>query len=181
MKVGLSALVLLSFLCTVAAVGCVPALRSAKPASPPDRVADTKAAPAPGAPAKQADLQKKELDRLLAVPPPPDKRIAGLGDRKPLIKPSDFSGQDEIRQAALSFVQGQKNVKHAKTCFSKASGGWFLLTYVPGGKNTIEQEYAWNKDTKEWELSGSRRALPTKDLDTYLKSELPDEKCFTLK
>jgi len=181
MKAAWSVLVILSFLCTVAVMGCVPGLRSAKPGSPSERVADTKAAPPRAGSEKTADPSKKELDRLLAAPPPPDKVAASAGDRRLLIKPSDLGSLDEVRQAALTFAQGLKNVKHVKTCYSKASGGWFLALYVPGVKNTIEQEYSWNKDTKEWELSGTRRALPTKDLDIYLKSELPDEKCFLLK
>ena len=177
MKPALIALVLLSFLSTFGTVGCVPGLRSTKPTSPPEAVADAKGAPA--ASTKGQDVPKKELERLLATPPPPDKLVRG--DTKPLIKPSDLSGQDEVRQAALNFAQGLKNVKHVRVCYSKAYGGWFLLAYVPGGKKTIQQEYTWNKNTKEWEIYGPQRAFPTKDLDSYLKSELPDEKCILLK
>jgi len=183
MKPVLIALVLISYFSMFGVVGCVPGLRSAKPTSPPDRVADTKSAPAQGVPSKQSDIPKGELDRLLAAPPPPDKLVSG--DRMPPIKPSDLSGQDEVRHSALVFLQGLKNVQHAQVCYSKATGGWLLLTYVPGSKKkvqqTIQQEYSWNNSTKEWEISGSQRAFPTKDLDSYLKTELPDEKCIQLK
>jgi hypothetical protein len=177
MKPVLIALVLLSFLSALGTVGCVPGLRSTKSNSPPEAVADAKEVPA--ASTKGQGVPKKELDRLLATPPPPDKLVPG--HKRPLIKLSDLSGQEEVRKAALRFAQGLKNVKHVRVCYSKAYGGWFLLTYVPGGKKTVQQEYSWNKDTKEWELSGSQRAFPTKDLDSYLKSELPDEKCILLK
>jgi hypothetical protein len=177
MKPALIALVLLSFLSTFGTMGCVSGLRSTKSTPPPGAVADAKGAPA--ASPKGQDVRKKELERLLAVPPPPDKLTAS--NKGLLIKPSDLSGQDEVRRAALNFTQGLKNVKHVRVCYSKAYGGWFLLTYVPGGKKTVQQEYSWNKNTKEWELSGSQRAFPTKDLDSYLKTELPDEKCILLK
>lgn len=79
------------------------------------------------------------------------------------------------------FAQGQKDVKHVKTCYSKAYGGWHLLLYVQKGKKLNEDEYFWNGETKEWELSGRRKDLASQKMDILLKAELPDEKCFVLK
>jgi len=181
MKAVLSALVLLSFFCTVSIVGCVPWLRSSKTSSPTEPAANAKVAPDRAGSTKSSEPSKSELDRLLAPPPPPDKLAAGQGERRTLIKPSDFAGRDEVSQAALMLAQGLKDVKHVKTCYSKSSGGWFLLLYVPKGNKIVEQEYFWNKDTKEWELYGHRKDLPAKEMNSYLKAELPDEKCFVLK
>jgi hypothetical protein len=181
MKAGLSVLALLSFLCTALVVGCIPGLKSTKPDSTPANAAAAKGAPGPSASAKTPAVPNKELDSLLATPPPPDRAPAGLGNKRSVIQPSDLQDKDEVSRAALVLAQGIKDVKHVKSCYSKASGGWFLLLYVQRGKKTSEQEYSWNKETKEWEIYAHRKDLPTEQLDIYLKSELPDEKCFLLR
>lgn len=181
MKAVLSALVLLSFLCTVLVMGCIPGLRSTKLGSPSETSADAKSSPGPSASAKTPAVPNKELDSLLATPLPPDRAATGPGNKRPLIRPSDLSDKDEVSRAALVLAQGIKEVKHIKSCYSKASGGWFLLLYVQRGKKISEQEYSWNKETREWEIYAHRKDLPAQQLDIYLKSELPDEKCFLLR
>jgi len=99
----------------------------------------------------------------------------------PSVQAADLVNKDEVSAAALAFAQGVPNAKHVKICYSKAAGGWSLFLYVEKGKKILEQEYAWNKQNREWEFFAARKNLPPKKIDIVLKGELPDEKCFVLK
>lgn len=103
------------------------------------------------------------------------------GGRMPAVQSSELGNKDEVSAAALAFAQGVPNAKHVKTCYSKVAGGWSLFLYVEKGKKFIEQEYAWNKQSREWEFYAARKNLPANKIDIYLKGELPDEKCFVLR
>jgi hypothetical protein len=158
-------------------VGCVPGLRSAKqpatPNQPADRAQDGKAQAAGKAPLGG--------ENLFASAPPPNSAANLSGSRGPTVQASDLTDKDEVSAAALLFGQGVPNAKHVKICYSKAVGGWSLFLYVLKGKKLTEEEYAWNKQSREWEFYAARKNLPHNKMDIYLKGELPDEKCFVLR
>jgi len=141
-----------SVIAVILMVGCVPGLRSTK--SPPTANQPADRAKANSASALEKPSEKPSLDKenLLAPPPPPGTASSLTGARMPTVKSSDLVDKEEVGAAALLFAQGVPNAKHVKTCYSKVAGGWSLFIYVEKGKKFIEQEYARNKENREWEF-----------------------------
>jgi hypothetical protein len=160
-------------------LGCVPGLKSVKPAG------DTDQAPASsgveeGAPAAPEQAKKGEGDKAPSAhapykpPPPPDEAQAALGA-------IDLRLKDEVNEAALKFAKNVSGVEHVKTCYSKLYGGWYLFLYVKKGKKISLQQYSWNEKTNEWEIIYQLKELAPDRLEYHLKGEVDDEKCFILK
>jgi hypothetical protein len=181
MASSLRSLATVSLIALVVMVGCVPGLRTAKQPATPNQPAADRAQGGKSPAVQAADKPPFDKENLLASAPPPDKLPAMSGARGPTVQPSDLSNKDEITAAALLFGQGVPNAKHVKICYSKAVGGWSLFLYVLKGKKLTEEEYAWNKESREWEFYAAQKNLPANKMDIYLKGELPDEKCFVLR
>lgn len=170
--------VIVALLAVILMGGCVSGLRTAKPTpnQQANQAQDGKAPAVPG-----ADKPGFNKENLFASAPPPDKVTGLSGSRGSTVQPSDLVDKDEVSAAALLFGQGVPNAKHVKICYSKAVGGWSLFLYVLKGKKLTEEEYAWNKQSREWEFYAARKNLPANKMEIYLKGELPDEKCFVLR
>lgn len=160
-------------------LGCVPGIRSVKPAE------DTDQAPASsgveeGAPTAPEQARRAEGDRGPAArppyepPPPPDDTQATLGA-------IDLRLKDVVNEAALKFAKNVSGVQHVKTCYSKLYGGWYLFLYLKKGKKISLQQYSWNEKTNEWEIIYQLKELSPDRLEYHLKGEVDDEKCFVLK
>jgi hypothetical protein len=166
-------------LAAVFILGCVPGIRSVKPAG------DTDQAPASsgveeGLPTAPEQAKKGERERDPSAPPPykppppPDEAQATLGA-------IDLRLKDEVNEAALKFAKNVSGVEHVKTCYSKLYGGWYLFLYLKKGKKISLQQYSWNEKTKEWEIIYQLKELSPDRLEYHLKGEVDDEKCFVLK
>jgi len=162
-------------------VGCVPGLQTAKTNTGPNPPADQGKAGQASAPGQPPGKPPFDKENLLATAPPPDSLGSAARTRMPEVQAADLVNKEEVSAAALAFAQGVPNAKHVKICYSKVAGGWSLFLYVEKGKKIIEQEYAWNRQNREWEFYAARKNLPANKMDIYLKGELPDEKCFVLK
>lgn len=174
---------LTGIIATIAAsliLGCVPGLKSIKPFAGEDRataVGDrgkTKTTESQTGRGTGKDT-KPGLPPLDYTPPPPPD------DEKLSEKPIDLHEQDEVNSAAREFAKNVSGVKHIKTCYSKLYGGWYLFLYVKKGKKISLHQYSWNEETKEWEISYHLKEVAAKELETHLKGEVHDEKCFVLK
>jgi hypothetical protein len=159
--------------------GCVPGLRSVKPAGETDQ------APATGGVEEQAPAAPEQAKSGVSEgapsrpapykpPPPPEEAQSTLGA-------IDLRLKDEVNEAALKFAKNVPGVDHVKTCYSKLYGGWYLFLYRKKGKKISLQQYSWNDKTKEWEIIYQLKELPADRLEYHLKGEVDDEKCFVLK
>ncbi|MGC8659115.1 MAG: hypothetical protein ACP5U1_08575 [Desulfomonilaceae bacterium] len=164
-------------------IGCVSALKSAKPQPEPaakDQAKSAAGQPRPAETAKQP--MDEELKKLLAPPPPPQYSPPPPTDAaaaaKSVVDPVE---KEQVSRSALSFASHMKNVKHVKVCYSKLYGGWYLMLYLARGKKTSLDQYSWNKKSQEWEIVFHLKEIPQKQVEYHLKGEVGDEKCFVLK
>ena len=162
------------------ATGCVPWLRSAKPA-PGTNQAAAKNAGQPGlVPVHGGQVTDKELDQRLPPPPPFYKPPES---RDQTTEAESFVGSTmklEVEEAARRFAKEIPNVKHIKICFSKMYGGWYLLLYAREGKKTFEHHYSWDAENKEWKVALTPKEVPPVQLEHRLKGEVADERCYLL-
>jgi hypothetical protein len=165
----------------VAVWGCVSGLQSAKPADMADSTKEAKAPAQGDRPSPGAKPLPGDKDSLLAAPPTPDKALSSPSNVKPELVGSALKDKDEVTEAALLLAQNVPKVKHIKTCYARASGTWFLYLYVEKGKKLAEETYSWNGELHEWETHGHRKDVQIKQIEFYLRAELPDEKCFLIK
>lgn len=176
-------LICLSCAAVLTLIGCVSALKSAKPQQ------DTTAKEADKTSTEQAKVDQaikkptdEEVKKLLAPPPPPQYTQPPGGDLKGAAESAvDPVEKEEVSQAALEFAGHMKNVIHVKICFSKLYGGWYLMLYLQKGKKTALDQYSWNRKAREWEIVYHLKEIPKKQVDFHLKGEVGDEKCFVLK
>jgi hypothetical protein len=181
MKAALSFLAATLILAALLLPGCVPGLQSAKPA--------TQGEPplAPQGQSEQAEPPKAPMASdqgadPAAPPPPPAYLPPPPPDREKISEAAvDLRMKDEVNEAAMRFIKEMPNVKHAKTCYSKLYGPWYLIVYRQEKKKISVQQYSWNDKSKEWEVTGPPFEVPAKQLDYQLKGEVADEKCFRLK
>ncbi len=150
--------------------GCVPGLKSSKN---PSSGQDLKAQSVPG--------QDNSVSPQNPVQPLAEGKVQNPGTATIKEDPSNSPLKDEISRSALEFAKNIPNVKHVKTCYSNMYGGWNLFVYVQRGKKISFDQYVWNKEFEQWELSYRKRDLPIKGLEFHLKGEVGDEKCFILK
>ncbi|MBM4328312.1 MAG: hypothetical protein FJ118_14255 [Deltaproteobacteria bacterium] len=131
--------------------------------------------PAPVPAPEDKEKRAKETPSPPYAPPlPPDQeKMAKEG--------LDLRDKDEINESALQFAKNVPGVQHAKTCYSKLYGGWYLLLYVKKGQNISLQQYSWHEKSKEWEIIHQVKNLPKEDVERHLKIEVPSERCFRLK
>ena len=164
------------------AVACVPGLRSAKSVPAPGQAATKNQAQSGLVPVQGSQLTDKELDQRLPPPPPFYKPPRSQDGTAPADESFVESGMKlEIDEAALRFAKEIPNVQHVKTCFSKLYGGRYLLLYVKQGKKTLEHQYSWDAENKQWKVSLAPKEVPPNLLEFHLKGEVADEKCFLLK
>jgi len=169
----------LAFSAMILIVGCTAGMKSLVSPSAsdlPSKVAPPPGREGPGA-SRPAPEGRSGPRPEYAPPEPPDQT------RQP--PTVNLSEKDEVVQAGLKFAEKSvAGVKHAKTCYSRLTGMWYLFLYVPKGKRVMVQQWAWNTRTKEWEHihTGSKgNEIEADKHDYHLKSELPDEKCFPVK
>ncbi|MEJ2715691.1 MAG: hypothetical protein P8182_00890 [Deltaproteobacteria bacterium] len=161
-------------------LGCVPGIKSVKPAGETNQTPAVSGGVEEGAPAAPEQATKGEEEKAPSAtvpykpPPPPSEAQTGLGA-------IDLRLKDEVNEAALKFAKNVSGVIHVKTCYSKLYGGWYLFLYLKKGKKISLQQYSWNDKTKEWEIIYQLKELPPERLEYHLKGEVDDEKCFILK
>jgi hypothetical protein len=154
---------------------CIPGIRSAKPPgesvqSPPPAAPGTVAAPPP--PEKGKEEKSAPSKPEYKPPPPPEKSS---------LSPIELREKEAVNEAALKFAKNLQGVEHIKTCYSKLYGGWYVFYYLKKGKSISVHEYSWNPKTEEWELIWHLKDLPPERLESHVKGEVDDEKCFVLK
>ncbi|MEW6140720.1 MAG: hypothetical protein AB1733_21060 [Thermodesulfobacteriota bacterium] len=164
------------------AVGCAPALKSAKLDAPSDQGPAEQSAPATGTEPSQPLPPVSQIEK----PRPPlatgPSQQPGLGKPAPPATPGESLEREEVNKAALEFAKGIPEVLHIKTCFSKMFGGWYLDLFIKKTKKTAAiQNYAWNPTTREWEVSVKAKEIPLNEVENYLKGQVGDEKCSILK
>lgn len=132
-------------------------------------------APEPVPAPDEKDKRAKEVPPPPYAPPvPPDQEKAGK-------EWADLRNKDEINDSALQFAKNSvPGFLHAKTCYSKLYGGWYLLLYVKKGQNISLQQYSWHEKSREWEPMYQQK-LPKEDMERHLKIDVAGERCFRLK
>ncbi|MEW6350039.1 MAG: hypothetical protein AB1646_13315 [Thermodesulfobacteriota bacterium] len=156
-------------------LGCAPAIKSAKPDAPetaaPERRADAppkKTVPQPSTPGS-GELVKPTYDPPPA--PPQDKEQ----DNPPIF------GQEEVRDSAKLFMENLPHMIHAKICYSRYAGGWYLYEYRKKNSKIFVHQYQYDPRTKEWQITPRVDPVPKERLDLDLKFKMDDETCEILK
>ncbi len=156
-------------------LGCAPAIKSVKPDSPEKAVSERKADTEPketspkAANPRPGGLEKPTYD------PPAAPTQADDKDKPPIF------GQDEVRDSAKLFMENLPNLAHAKICYSRYSGGWFLYEYRKKNPKITMHQYRYDPRTKEWEITPIVEAVPNDRVDFHLKFTMEDETCEILK
>lgn len=175
---------LLVALAALIALGCTFGSKAAKTDQP---AADSQPKVQSSSPTQSLEkphgASDEELKKLLEPPPTPQQLKSQQTQKS---KPEGESGvdlieKDEVNRLAMEFARLIPNVKHVKTCFSKLYGGWYMLLYIQKGKKVALDQYSWSPVTKEWEIIYRLKEIPAKQLESHVKGEVGDEKCFVLK